>query len=54
MNFDNGESGGKLALTGVLEEQADTVLEAYRDTFDVSVTETLEGWVLITGVRRDL
>ncbi|CAM9098268.1 unnamed protein product, partial [Hapterophycus canaliculatus] len=44
--------GGKLALSGVLEEQADAVLAAYTDDFDLSVTESLGGWVLLSGVRR--
>lgn len=45
--------GGKLALSGVLEEQADAVLAAYAANFDLSVTERLGGWVLLSGVRRE-
>lgn len=45
-------TGGRLALSGVLEEQADSVLEAYKGSFQVAVTESMGGWVLISGVRR--
>ncbi|CAM9580856.1 unnamed protein product, partial [Ectocarpus fasciculatus] len=44
--------GGKLALSGVLEEQADGVLSAYAENFDLKVTESMGGWVLLSGVRR--
>ncbi|CAM9837755.1 unnamed protein product [Pylaiella littoralis] len=45
--------GGKLALSGVLEEQADAVLAAYAANFDLTITERLGGWVLLSGVRRE-
>lgn len=45
--------GGKLALSGVLEEQADAVLAAYADSFELQVTERSGGWVLLSGVRYD-
>ncbi|CAN0301888.1 unnamed protein product [Ascophyllum nodosum] len=44
--------GGKLALSGVLETQAKTVVDAYENDFSLKVTRTMEGWVLISGVRR--
>ncbi|CAM9672252.1 unnamed protein product [Ectocarpus sp. 4 AP-2014] len=44
--------GGKLALSGVLEEQAGAVLSAYAESFDLEVTESMGGWVLLSGVRR--
>lgn len=47
-----GIAGGRLALSGVLEEQANSVLEAYRGNFELAVTESMGGWVLISGVRR--
>lgn len=45
-------AGGKLALSGVLEEQAGGVLSAYAENFDLEVTESMGGWVLLSGVRR--
>ncbi|CAN0000986.1 unnamed protein product, partial [Ectocarpus sp. 8 AP-2014] len=45
-------AGGKLALSGVLQEQAGAVLSAYAESFDLEVTESMGGWVLLSGVRR--
>lgn len=44
--------GGRIALSGILVEQADTVLEAYASQFVMARTATDEGWVLLTGQRR--
>ncbi|MCW3150699.1 50S ribosomal protein L11 methyltransferase [Stutzerimonas stutzeri] len=44
--------GGRLALSGILAEQADEVRAAYQDTFDLDPTEDKEGWVRISGTRR--
>lgn len=46
-------AGGTLGLSGVLEEQAEGVMDAFKDTFDLRVAETMGGWALISGVRRD-
>lgn len=43
---------GKLALSGVLEEQAGAVLAACADNFDLEVTESMGGWVRLSGLRR--
>ncbi|WP_312905039.1 50S ribosomal protein L11 methyltransferase [Stutzerimonas nitrititolerans] len=44
--------GGRLALSGVLAEQAEEVRAAYRNTFDLDPTEEKDGWVRISGVRH--
>ena len=45
--------GGKLALSGVLAFQAETVIAAYNSYFDNVCVEDVEGeWLLITGVRK--
>ncbi len=44
--------GGRLALSGVLAEQAEEVRAAYRDTLDLDPTEEKDGWVRISGVRH--
>ncbi|SDG55606.1 ribosomal protein L11 methyltransferase [Pseudomonas benzenivorans] len=44
--------GGRLALSGILAEQADEVRAAYRDAFDLDPTAMKDGWVRISGVRR--
>jgi ribosomal protein L11 methyltransferase len=45
-------AGGQIALSGILVEQADTVLEAYAPDFIMTRAATDEGWVLLTGRRR--
>jgi ribosomal protein L11 methyltransferase len=44
--------GGRLALSGILESQAEEVRAAYAPAFDVTLGEREEGWALVHGVRR--
>lgn len=44
--------GGKLALSGILEEQAHEVEQTYRAWYDFRPPESESGWVLLSGVRR--
>jgi len=44
--------GGRLALAGLLTPQADDVAGAYAQWFDLSVSETRDGWALLEGARR--
>lgn len=44
--------GGRIALSGILEGQTEQVRTAYRPAFELEVGGTLEGWVLLEGVRR--
>lgn len=44
--------GGRLALSGILAEQAEVVRAAYAGCFDLEPTATLDGWVRISGTRR--
>lgn len=44
--------GGRLALSGILAEQADEVRAAYADLFELDPTAVQDGWVRISGVRR--
>lgn len=44
--------GGRLALSGILEAQAQEVIAAYAPEFALAVGEADEGWVLLEGVRR--
>ena len=44
--------GGRLALSGILAEQAEEVRAAYNDAFMLDPTADKDGWVRITGVRR--
>ncbi|MCF6775440.1 50S ribosomal protein L11 methyltransferase [Thiotrichales bacterium 19X7-9] len=42
---------GKIALSGILEEQAQLVIEAYQPYFSFEPIETKEEWVLLSGRR---
>ena len=44
--------GPRLALSGILDEQAEEVMRAYRPWFEVSLAGAEGGWVLIEGRRR--
>lgn len=43
--------GGRIALSGILAEQAEEVALAYRDGFDMRIAREQDGWVLLTGTR---
>lgn len=44
--------GGRLALSGILERQAEDVREAYRAAVDWQETRAHDGWVLLVGRKR--
>ncbi len=43
--------GGKLVLAGILDEQADEMIEIYQPYFDLRVWRQAEGWSAIAGIR---
>ena len=43
---------GRLALSGILAEQAEEVRAAYADAFELDPTAEKDGWVRISGTRR--
>ena len=45
-------SGGRIALSGILEEQAGGVIAAYARDFEAAVGAAEEGWALVEGRRR--
>ncbi|MCC5809462.1 MAG: 50S ribosomal protein L11 methyltransferase [Ectothiorhodospiraceae bacterium] len=45
--------GGRLALSGILEQQADSVIAAYRPAFLLDPPLIDGDWALITGLRAD-
>jgi ribosomal protein L11 methyltransferase len=45
-------SGGRIALAGLLDEQADDVAAAYTPWFDMAIYASAEGWTALEGVRR--
>lgn len=44
--------GGWLVLSGILEEQADTVMQAYARHFDMQPPAFQEGWARLSGRRK--
>lgn len=44
--------GGQIALSGILQEQAETVQAAYAGLFDMRPAAADSGWVLLSGKRR--
>jgi len=44
--------GGRIALSGILEAQADEILAAYGSAFDMRLWAVEEGWVCLEGVKR--
>lgn len=44
-------SGGRVALSGILDAQAVEVRAAYSEWFDMDITEHEEDWVLLSGVK---
>ncbi|MEH6624997.1 MAG: 50S ribosomal protein L11 methyltransferase [Motiliproteus sp.] len=46
------KSGGLIALSGVLESQAQNLIAAYSPWFDLQVPDQREEWIRLTGVKR--
>jgi ribosomal protein L11 methyltransferase len=45
------KKGGRIALSGIIEAQAEEVMAAYATSFAIRVTASDEGWVLLEGLR---
>lgn len=43
---------GRIVLSGILEQQANDVMQVYEKWFDFDAPARLEGWVRLTGVKR--
>ena len=46
------KGAGRLALSGILAEQAEEVRAAYAGAFDLDPTAVKDGWVRISGIKR--
>ncbi len=44
--------GGKLMLSGILDEQVDKIMQSYRIWFELSVWRNEEGWAALSGIKR--
>ncbi|KXU36136.1 ribosomal protein L11 methyltransferase [Ventosimonas gracilis] len=45
-------SSGKIALSGILAEQAEAVLDAYSQDFEMAAPLEQDGWILLYGTRK--
>lgn len=45
--------GGHIVLSGILQEQADSVLTAYSQWFEMQTPVTREDWVRLEGIKRE-
>lgn len=46
------KTGGKIALSGILKEQAETVSDIYAQWFDMQAPQYMDAWVLLTGTKK--
>ncbi len=46
--------GGRIALSGILAEQTDEILAAYENAFELDPVAEKDGWIRVSGVRRNL
>ncbi|WP_024328275.1 50S ribosomal protein L11 methyltransferase [Thioalkalivibrio sp. ALR17-21] len=44
--------GGRILMAGLLDRQAEEVMEAYAHAFDIGVRDSRDGWALLDGRRR--
>lgn len=45
-------TGGSIALSGILEEQASEVINTYRQWFEMDIADKKEGWILLAGIKK--
>lgn len=45
-------SGGKIALSGILAEQAEDVMAIYAEWFDMAAPVFMDNWTLLSGIKR--
>jgi ribosomal protein L11 methyltransferase len=43
--------GGQLVLSGILQRQADELVQAYAPWLKLSIADTDDGWILMTARR---
>ncbi|MDP1659802.1 MAG: 50S ribosomal protein L11 methyltransferase [Methylotenera sp.] len=46
------KSGGKIALSGILKEQASDVSAIYAEWFNMQAPQIMDSWVLLTGTKK--
>ena len=45
------KKGGQLVLSGILQEQAEAVISAYQPWLNLSIWQSLDGWVCLHGTK---
>ena len=48
----HAKTGGDIVLSGILQEQAEPLLEIYSEYFEMDAPEFEEDWVLLHGVKK--
>lgn len=43
---------GQIILSGILAEQAENVLKAYQNLFDIQIWKQHDDWVCLSGIRK--
>lgn len=46
------KSGGKIALSGILEEQTDALVARYSEWFKMDTPKQQDAWILLTGIKK--
>ncbi|HOY69519.1 MAG TPA: 50S ribosomal protein L11 methyltransferase [Methylotenera sp.] len=46
------KTGGKIALSGILKEQAEAVSNIYAQWFNMQAPQFMDAWVLLTGIKK--
>jgi ribosomal protein L11 methyltransferase len=46
------KTGGKIALSGILEAQQDALIARYNEWFDMDKPSQKDAWILLTGTKR--
>ncbi|MDR2220200.1 MAG: 50S ribosomal protein L11 methyltransferase [Methylobacillus sp.] len=46
------KTGGRIALSGILREQAEEISGIYEEWFEMYPPQSLDGWVLLTGRKK--
>ena len=46
------KTGGKIALSGILKEQAEAVSAIYAQWFNMQAPQFMDAWVLLTGTKK--
>lgn len=49
---DRTKQGGRIVLSGILDEQIEEMSGIYSEWFDLSPAQTDEGWACLSGVKR--